>query len=85
MSVRERGGGKSSVELLLELSKRIADQSLLDQNKKFKADPAEAFGEQVVKYFPLYIETFLSYTVIAILIHTFLVLLHRHSNRAVIR
>lgn len=53
MSVRERGGGKSSVELLLELSKRIADQSLLDQNKKFKADPAVTFSEQV--------DAFLSY------------------------
>jgi len=53
MSVRERGGGKSSVELLLELSKRIADQSLLDQNKKVKADPAAVFGEQV--------DAFLSY------------------------
>ena len=45
----------------------------------------QEFGEQVIKYFPLYIETFLSYTVIAILIHTFLALLHRHSSRTAIR
>ncbi len=42
-----------------------------------------AFGEQVIKYFPLYIETFLSYALIAVLIHTFFVLIHRHSSRTV--
>ncbi len=54
-------------------SGRIADANL------------HAFGEQVIKYFPLYIETFLSYALIAVLIHTFFVLIHRHSSRTVTR
>ncbi|SOD19490.1 hypothetical protein [Nitrosomonas ureae] len=38
------------------------------------------FGEQLIKYFPLYVETFVFYLSIAVVIHTFLILISQQFN-----
>ncbi len=47
---------------------------------RFTETTGSEFGEQIIKYFPLYIETFVLYIGIAAMIHALFVLLVQQSN-----